>query len=229
MSDFATIHPVTQLELEGFAQSITNADDAQDGAPLTYKEIREREMAARIALGEKLEGGEIPTWAEKFNNLLYKNVPWKIAAYVAWASTPHTGRWPKTQDEFAREVLGLNSDRRIAEWRKKYPTIDIMIANLQSDEFLEDRADVLYAVKTMAKRLDYKSAKYADMFLTMTGDLVKTTKLEAALRKRGITKDDLVDMTDAELDVLASALKNQIVSQDNDEDNDDGDDQQEEV
>lgn len=214
MSEFATVRRVSQLELEGFAQSIVGADDANDGAPLTYKDIQEREQAARTALKERLEDGELPSWAERFNDLLNNNVPWKIAALVAWSSVPRMNRWPKTQNELATEVLGLTSDRQIAEWRKKYASIDIMIANLQSQEFLEDRADVLYALKTMAKRLDYKAAKDRENYLMMTGDLVKTTKLEAQLKKMGIAKEDLVDMSDDQLAALSNSIKDQMASKD---------------
>lgn len=210
MNNFGTMQPVTQLELEGFAQTVQAADEASDGQPLTPVQVREREMAARVALKDKLQDGEIPSWAERFNDLLNNNVPWKIAAYVAWSSVPRENRWPKTQNELAVDVLGLGSDRRIAEWRKKYPMIDMMIANLQSQEFLEDRGDVLHALKTMAKRLDYKAAKDRENYLMMTGDLVKTTKLEAALRKMGVAKEDLVDMSDAELTALSTSIKSQL-------------------
>lgn len=208
--EFGTIKPVTQMEMELFAGQVQPAENASDEHPLTYAEIQKREMAAKTALKDKLQGDDIPTWADKFNRLLYANVPWKIAVFVAWASMPKDRRIPRTQDELAREYLGLNSDRQIAEWRKKYPMIDTMIANLQADELLEDRADVFYALKYMAKQLDYKSAKDRDTYLTMTGDLVKTSKLEAALKRQGISQDDLKGMTNAELDALAFNLKQRL-------------------
>jgi hypothetical protein len=73
---------------------------------------------------------------------------------------------------------------------------------------------VLHALKTMAKSHDYKAAKDRENYLMMTGDLVKTTKLEAALRKMGIAKEDLVDMSDAELDQLSASIKNQMSTRD---------------
>ena len=215
--EFGTIKPVTQLEMQLFADQVKSADDASEGKPLSYAEILEREEAAKIALREKLEGDDIPSWAEKFNRLLYANVPWKIAVFVAWASMPKDRRVPKTQDELARKYLGLNSDRQIAEWRKKYTMIDTMIANLQADELLEDRADVFYALKYMAKQLDYKGAKDRDTYLTMTGDLIKTSKLEAALKRNGITANDLKDMSNDELDALAFSLKQKMEEENQDE------------
>jgi hypothetical protein len=213
MNNFGTMHPVSQLELEGFGQSLLTADGASEGTPLTAAQIREFEMAARKSLKDLLTGGDMPSWAERFNDMLNNGVPWKIAAFVAWSTVPRDKRWPETQEKLAVEVLGLKSDRQISEWRKKYPMIDMMIANLQSQEFLEDRADVLYALKTMAKRLDYKAAKDRENYLTMTGDLVKTTKLEAALRKMGVSKDDLADMSDDQLNALSVTIKNQLTEQ----------------
>jgi hypothetical protein len=208
--EFGTIKPVTQMEMELFAGQVNTAENASDDHPLSYAEIQAREQAAKIALKDKLQDNDIPTWAEKFNRLLYANVPWKIAVFVAWASMPKDRRVPRTQDELARSYLGLNSDRQIAEWRKKYPMIDTMIANLQADELLEDRADVFYALKYMAKQLDYKGGKDRDTYLTMTGDLVKTSKLEAALKRNGVSADDLKGMTNAELDALAFSLKQKL-------------------
>lgn len=219
--EFGTIKPVTQMEMELFGGQVQTAENSSDDKPLTYAEIQAREMAAKTALQDKLEAGEVPSWAEKFNRLLYANVPWKIAVFVAWASMPKDRRIPRTQDELAREYLGLNSDRQIAEWRKKYPMIDTMIANLQADELLEDRADVFYALKYMAKQLDYKSAKDRDTYLTMTGDLVKTSKLEAALKRQGVSQDDLKGMSNAELDALAFSLKQRLEEEAKEDDEED--------
>lgn len=207
--DFGTIKAVTQLEMEGFAREVQGAEEASDGTPLTYAEIVQREQAAKLALKDKLENDELPSWAEKFNRLINEKVPWKIAMFVAWASMPKEMRVPKTLEEFAKEFLGLTSARRVYEWRKKYPGIDTMIANLQGDEFLEGRGDVLETVRYMARQKDYKNAKYADMYLTMTGDLVKTTKLEAFLRQNGYSEDDLKGKPVSEL----RAMRTQILQQ----------------
>ncbi len=53
--------------------------------------------------------------------------PWRVAAYIAWASSPRVGRQPHTQMELAKQILGLTSDRVINTWRKKNPAIDEIV------------------------------------------------------------------------------------------------------
>jgi len=211
--EFGTIKPVTQKQLELFASEVQHAEGANEGEPLSHAEITKREMAARLALKDKLDADELPSWAETFVRLMQENIPWKIAVYVAWSSVPKEMRVPRTLNELATEFLGLNSPRQIYEWRKHFDGIDVMIGSLQSQEFLEDRADVLNTVKFMAKQRDYKNAKYADMYLTMTGDLVKTSKLEAFLKQNGFTDDDLKGKSVAELKSLRATLLQNIKEQ----------------
>ena len=125
------VRRITQLELEGFAATLGDAEEASEGSVLSFAEVRAREMAAHLALKDKLEGmdREIPGWAELYHRLINASVPWKIAAYIAWSTMPKKYRWPDNQEALAVEVLGLTSDRRIAEWRRKYPYIDQMIAD----------------------------------------------------------------------------------------------------
>jgi hypothetical protein len=206
LPEFGTIQHVTQLELENFAQLVKAAEEGSGGTPLLAQEIRRRNEAARQALRDKLDDGEIPDWAETYHRLLNAGWPWRVAAYVAWASMPRQRRAPATQEELARDVLGLSSDRVISTWRKKYP-IDQMIADLQADELLEDRADVFFALKTMAKMIDYKAATDRKIYLEMIGAYIPVTKLAAELRKRGISADDLDELTNEELWAIAHAAK----------------------
>jgi hypothetical protein len=152
------IRPVTQLQLDGFADLLKDSEESGIGEqPLSWKEIKEREMAARLALQDKLDDGDIPTWAETYHWMIESGIPWKIAAYVAWSTTIKKYRWPRTLEELAVEVLGLNSPRRIFEWRRKYPYIDQMIADLQASAYLEYIPGAIRASGEVASRTDYKS------------------------------------------------------------------------
>lgn len=153
------IRPVTQLQLDGFADLLRDSEESGIGeSPLSWNEIQEREMAARMALKDRLdEDGEIPMWAETYHWMLESSIPWKIAAFVAWSTTIKKYRWPKTLDELAVEVLGLNSARQIFEWRRKYPYIDQMIADLQASAYLEYIPGAIHASGEVASRPDYKS------------------------------------------------------------------------
>jgi len=205
-NEFGTIRSVTQLELENFGSAFASADEAEGGERIpTATEIREREMAAHLALKDKLAGGELPSWTEMYHRLLQAGWRWRVAAYAAWASTPKDGRWPHTQQELATQVLGLTSDRVIATWNKKFPMLQQVIGDLSSDDLMDARADVFRNLKTLAKLPDYKYVKYTQIYLEMIGAYVPTSKLAAELKRRGITSDDLADMSDDELRVIAGA------------------------
>lgn len=207
MSEFGTIQAVTQLELENFAETLKEAPEGKGGSPLSAQEVRQRNEAARLALKDKLEEGGIPEWAETYHRLLNANWPWRVALYVAWASMPRQRRLPKTQEILATDYMGLTSDRQIAEWRKAYP-IDQMVADLQADELLEDRADVFSALRFMATLPDYKAHNDRKLYLEMIGAYVPVTKLAAELRKRGISADDLADLSVSELrEIVGTATK----------------------
>ena len=210
-STFGTIRNVTQLELENFGSAFALADEAEGGDHIpTAVEIRESEMAARLALKDKMQTDDLPSWSDMYHRLLQAGWRWRVAAYAAWASTPKDGRWPRTQNELATQVLGLTSDRVIATWNKKFPTLQQVIGDLSADDLMDARADVFRTLKTMAKTPDYKNVKYTQIYLEMIGAYVPTSKLAAELKRRGITTDDLADMSDDELRVLAGAAMQKL-------------------
>lgn len=183
------VRRITQLQLDGFASLLQDAEEAgQDQTPLSMAEIKQREMAARFALKEKLNEGEMPSWAEKYHELLNSNIPWKIAAFIAWSVVIKTHRWPATQEELAREVLGLTSDRRITEWRRKYPYIDQMIADLQVQEYFVYIPGSIKASGEVASIADYKSTAERRLLWEATGLIEKNTKVTVE-GNNSVTKD----------------------------------------
>jgi len=184
------VRRITQLQLDGFANLLQDAEEAgQNQTPLSMAEIKEREMAARFALKEKLDEGEIPSWAEKYHELLNSNIPWKIAAFIAWSVVIKTHRWPATQEELAIEVLGLNSDRRITEWRRKYPYIDQMIADLQVQEYFVYIPGSIKASGEVASIPDYKSTAERRLLWEATGLIDKHTKVTVDQTNNSVAKD----------------------------------------
>src|SRR3972149_6536364 len=162
-------------------------EEAPSDQPLVVspEEARLRAETARTAL----EGRTDLKWMEEYARLRDGNWPWRVAAYIAWASSPKVSRFPKTQDELARKYLGLTSDRSIATWRKKNPAIDEMVAILQASPLWDFRAEV---------------------FLELTSDYVPTSKLAAMLTKGSMTKNDLKEMSDSELAALSRTLLEEL-------------------
>jgi hypothetical protein len=98
--------------------------------------------------------------------------PWRVAGYIAWASSPKIGRWPATLGELATKVLGLKSPRVIYTWRQKYASIETVVSMMQARPLWEHRADVYEALVRMATTANYKSHNDRKLFLEMIGDYV---------------------------------------------------------
>lgn len=163
------------------------------------EEIRLRSMTALNALEHRTD----LKWFEEYNNLRDGGWPWRVAAYIAWASSPKMSRIPKNQDELARQFLGLTSDRAIATWRKKNGAIDEMIAILQSAPLWQERSDQFDALNEGARKAgtDYKYFPHLKLAMEMRNDYIPSSKITAEMAKKLINSspDDLEDLTDDEL------------------------------
>ncbi|MFZ5856771.1 MAG: hypothetical protein ACOYZ6_08070 [Chloroflexota bacterium] len=173
---------------------------------MDFEEARLRSEAGRSALYALKGKEEQPAWFERFEQLVNGGWPWRQATYIAWASTPKDGRTPKTQEELAKQVLNLTSDRAISTWRKKNPAIDTMVTLLQSAELWNYRADAFaQLIKGMLKAGDdYKFVKHLEIYARMTGDDVPTSQLVALFKKSGAKGSH--DVSDQTLDELAAGV-----------------------
>lgn len=172
-------------------------DEAQadaDERSISPEEARLISEAARQAFEGKKE--DLPKWFRDYLGLIEKGWPWRVACYIAWASSPKTERKPETLLELATQVLGLTGPRVIYIWRKKYPSIDTVVAMMQAAPLWEHRRDVIEALVKIAKDPDYKGYHDRRLFLEMTGDYTPRSKLELA--KSGAA-DDIKNKSDAEL------------------------------
>lgn len=95
---------------------------------------------------------------------------WREAVYIAWASLPKRLRWPGSQEELAKQVLGLTNDRTIREWRSKRPEIEERVAQLTGEVLMKHRADVFDALVRVASEPDSRAYSDRRLFLEMTGD-----------------------------------------------------------
>lgn len=169
--------------------------------PVPPEEARRRSETARQTL--ELQEGEVPIWMEEYLQLREEGWPWRVAAYIAWAASPRKNRWPKTQQQLATEVLGLTSDRVIGTWRSKNPAVDERIALLQAAPLLQHRRDIYDALIASASDPSYRSHQDRKLALEMLGDYVSRSRLD--VHKPG-EPEDLSELSDAELDLLAKRL-----------------------
>lgn len=138
-------------------------------------------------------------WREDYEEIARHGWPWRVAAYIAWASSPRKFRWPKSQEALAKEVLGLNSDRVISTWRKKNEAIDEMISLLQSAPLLKHRRDIYEALAESASRADHRSNPDRKLALEVLGDYIPHAKIDVRRDK----VEDLSELSDAELERIA--------------------------
>jgi hypothetical protein len=212
--------PVTQLELEGLAQKVSEAEEAGQGLePLSAQNVRERMMKAKEMFKLKLEAGELPDYMRSYNRLLNAGVPFRIALYITWMTIPRPYRWPETQEELATQLMGLTSDRAISTWRRTYPYIDHMIADLQSEEFLEMRPGSIAAMAEVVSNPSYRSTGERRLYHELMGDLEK--KVSLTMPGAGVGKDVLAALdkvpTEKLIEMLGPELADFVESMKQDE------------
>jgi hypothetical protein len=199
--------PVFQLtlNLEGVDQAI------QDDLHLTAEQVRERSEAGFAALSafriRDPETGkdQSPRWFDLFKRLHEGGWPWRVAVYIAWAAQPKVHRTPETQEQLAVQCLGLNSDRAISTWRKRNPSIDDTVGILQGAMIFEALPDAYDAMIRVATEADYKGHRDRKLMFEMAGTY--TPRISAELRRRGLTANDLEELSDDDLAAIAAAAK----------------------
>jgi hypothetical protein len=185
--------PITSVNYE-YQPGLFQLDELDDDGQVTPAEARLRSETARNMLG-RME--KLPHWYEEYTNLVNGGWPWRVAAYIAWASSPKVNRWPATQEKLAIDVLGLTSDRQIIKWRKNNQAIVDTISAMQVAPMMAHRADVVDALIKSAIDPDYKGHRDRKLLLEMTGDYLPTSKLIARMKKsmpngpEGMSSDEL--------------------------------------
>ena len=150
-------------------------DEDEPGVNLSTDEARLRSETARLTLDQ---AGRNPERYRRYAELRAAGWSWRVACYIAWASCPLKGRNPATQDELARQVLGLNSDRQVWVWRRKNPVIDETVAIFQAAPLFEHQADLIKALIESAINGDYKSHQDRKMMAEMLGIYVPRLRVE---------------------------------------------------
>lgn len=153
--------PSYQLSL---ALDLPEPDDEQHDAQVLSENARQLLNALHGKAGA-------PRWLDDYLELYAGGWPWRVAAYIAWASTPKMAREPRSQNELAKLHLGLSSDRVISDWRKKNPLIDQMVHKLQGSPVWKHRAEIFTAMVAVAIKPDAKSHQDRKMALKIMGDL----------------------------------------------------------
>ena len=189
------------------------------------RERSENALAALAALrvrepiyadnGEKLQevGSKDaePKWMELYRRLREAGWAWRVAVYIAWAAQPKKYRWPETQEELATRCLGLNSDRAIATWRKKNPTIDETVTMLQGSIIFDALPDAMQAMVDVATTANYKGHNDRKLMFEMSGVYVPSSKLTAEMVKRlKKGEGDEREMSTDELREIAALAKGEL-------------------
>lgn len=167
-----------------------------EAARLRSETARQMLEGAGISTGSG--PARIPRWMEDYLRLRDAGWPWRVAAYIAWASSPKIMRQPATIADLAKDVLGLTGPRQIHHWRETNPAIDEVVTVLQAAPLMAHRRDVFEALAQSASNNDHRSNPDRKLFLEITGDYVPKSKMEIERNA-----EDLSQYSDAELDELA--------------------------
>ena len=201
--------PVYQLEMEldGIEESIQPNEErlTSEAALAALSALRVKEPnyisgtdGRPISMGEREVA---PRWMDLYKRLVEGGWKWRVAVYIAWSAQPKKYRWPTTQEELAIQCLGLTSDRVIATWRKRNPSIDETISMLQGSIIFDSLPDALNAMVEVATESDYKGHQDRKLMFEMAGVYTPSSKITAEMAKRLVNSapDDLEDLSDEEL------------------------------
>lgn len=201
--------PSYQIPLpgEGFDDVVPPADEKMTSeaalAALSALRVKETNFiedkdGKKIPLGER----EItPRWMDLYQRLVEAGWKWRVAVYIAWAAQPKKYRQPETQDQLATQCLGLTSDRAIATWRKKNPSIDETISMLQGSIIFDGLPDALNAMVEVAQDANYKGHQDRKLMFEMAGIYTPSSKITAEMAKKLVNAnpDDFEEQSDEEL------------------------------
>jgi len=208
-----TLIEYDDLQLRFDLPEFDDVSEDADEKLISPEEARKISEAARTSFENGRPG---PDWLADYLTLRSNGWPWRVAAYIAWASSPKIKRWPGTLNELATNVLGLKSARVIYTWRKNSPTIDTKVSMLQTKDLWEHRKEVIRALVAVAIQPDYKGHADRRLYLEMTGDY--TPKSESKL---AVDAADLSHLSDAQIDrLLGSKLDQLIIDAEKDDGND---------
>lgn len=124
--------------------------------------------------------GRAEAWMDDYWALIEEGWSWRQAVFMLWASQPQP-RQPATQMELATQVLGLQSDRVIREWKSQDARMEARIARLTASALMKARADVFAALVIAATDPSYKGNRDRKLLLELTGDYVPRQALDLSV------------------------------------------------
>lgn len=124
--------------------------------------------------------GRAEAWMDDYWALIEEGWSWRQAVFMLWASQPQP-RKPATQIELATQVLGLQSDRVIREWKAQDARMEARIARLTASALMKARADVFAALVIAATDPSYKGNRDRKLLLELTGDYVPRQALDLSV------------------------------------------------
>jgi hypothetical protein len=216
--------PVYQLPLplEGIEDAVREMEH------LSTEEVRQRSENALAALSalrmmepvieivddKVISRGEVeraPRWMELYQRLREQGWDWRVAVYIAWSAQPKKYRWPETQNDLALKCLGLTSDRAVATWRKKNPTIDETISMMQGSIIFDALPDAMQAMVEVATTANYKGHQDRKLMFEMGQIYMPSSRLTAEMVKK-LSKGtmDASDISEADLREIVAAASSEL-------------------
>lgn len=156
--------------------------------PLSWDDSRSEKIPSDAKSAEIGQGVLVSfDWYAEYEELAQR-FSWRIAAYIAWYSSPRVGRRPATQMEFA-QLIGLKSDRIIRKWRNEQPEIEQEIKRVQASPLVDHRRDIYEALVRGALDQE-KGHQDRKLALELLGDYKAKESAPPANQRPTFTADD---------------------------------------
>ena len=136
------------------------------------------------------EAREDLAWMDDSHGLRAEGWPWRVACYIAWATTPRKERWPETMQALAAH-LGLRSARTIRAWREKNPAIDERVKGTIIGPLMEARGEIIKALIESATTSDHKNHPDRKLALEIVQLYTPRQEVEATVRQAGVFLPEL--------------------------------------
>jgi len=199
-----------------FEMDLDELEEDRKQRSISYQEARQiSETAHRVFNQLRLTDRDDPgmDWFDEYLKLFEVGFPWRVACYIAWASSKKIGRKPKFLKDLATDILGLNSPRVIHMWRKNYKAIDAFVTSMQIKPFEEHRRDVIDATINSGINEGYKGFNDRKMMLEILGIYKPSNVLK--LGEAG--KDDMHKLSEDVLREMGGEISSQFSLKDVDE------------
>jgi hypothetical protein len=195
-----------------------------DPFPAPEKTPGQRE--SRLAFADLLKRKTKPKWWEDYLALRAEGITWRKAVYIAWRISPVKGRWPKTVEELAVDVLGMHSGRAVRKWHHTDPKVEELIGNYRMTPVMDHLSDSIAAMLAVAAKHDATGNRDRKLHFELAGILKTRQALEVMGEGGGpVQVQNLDEEYQRDMDALLKRMNETPTANEPDEEDEDSEEE----